>query len=928
VLDGAVEYVRGMLVGRQQECQRIETLLAGARTGESGALVLRGEAGIGKTTLLLHAIGLADGMTVLRATGVESEAELEFSGLLELCRPVLDRLDALSDAQADALRGALALGPGGGRDTFTIGAATLALLAAAAEERPLLVVVDDAQWLDAASADALRFAGRRLLVDRVALLVAVREPWPNTFRAAGFEELAVVGLDREETARLLAEASGAELPDDAVERVHRETGGNPLALVALPELLDVDSLAEPAAVVEPLPVGERVEQAFAARVDELPEQARQALVTLAAATRDDLDVVATALAARGLDAAELQPAEDAGLVEVGEGRVRFGHPLVRSAVFHSAPPSERRAAHAAHANALAGRGEDERRAYHLGAAALGPDEEAASALAEAARTSAARGGLAAASAAFEQAARLSPDAADRVERLAEAAETAHGAGTTARAAELATEVLAADPDAAMHARALRLLGRVELQAGTQARAREHFLEAADLLEPIDPAAAVTTLGFAVFTSHFEGRIAGSVELSERARAIAARDGGPAALGADYVLGRSLLLAGRFDEGAPLLESVAEQLLVGDAPPRAAIARASTCLAVLERLAESRELAAQATALARADGPMALVYGLTLVAELATRAGDWQAATAAATEGLTLARDLDQANIAAQTLSTFVSIEAARGEEAACRAHAAEATARLADAGMELPLQHIACALGLLDLGLGRVEEAVAKFEPAVAWVAEAGLCDRDVAPEPDLVDALLRLDRAGEAAAVLAAWQARGAPNQPWAAAAAARCKGMLAGDDDFEATFETALALHERVEDAFAFARTRLAYGERLRRAQRRVDARQELRAALEGFERLAAEPWAERARRELRASGETLRRRQAAAGDELTPQELQIALHVAEGRTNREVGSALFLSPKTVEFHLARVFRKLDIANRAELIRRFAAGQLQAVG
>jgi DNA-binding CsgD family transcriptional regulator len=912
------EYGSGVLLGRQAERARIEGLLDDARKGRGGALVIRGEPGIGKTSLLRYALDLAEAMTVVRAVGVESEAGLEYSALVEVCRPLLTGLEGLPDHQAENLRAALGLSGEHPGDRFAVGAAMLGLLALVAESRPLLVIVDDGQWIDTASADALAFAARRIHADAVAVLVATRSG--SRAFSGGFDELVIEGLDEESSSRLLGQVAGSSVPPEVAARLWSATGGNPLALVELPRVLNVDQLAGAAEIEEPVPVGAGVQESYSRSVEHLPEATQGALVVLAVSSSGNLELVAAVLA--GLGGVEaLEPAEDAGLLELRADAYVFRHPLVRSAVVQAAAPSARREAHRMVAEALAARGDQDGSAWHLAAASLGPDDAVADALAATAARSRDRGGHEAAAKAYEQAARLTRDTALRCDRLAHAAEAAWNAGDSEQANALADEVLAATDDAGLRARLLRLRGRMELQTGSSSEARQLFLESASLFGPDETEETVNTLGLSIFACHFEGRIEESVELSRRARELAPHDGSTPDLHADYLLGRSLLLAGKPEAGAPQLERVLAGLLDSGNLSRLELTRASTLSTVLERGREATEQVREATRLGREAGPMALVYCLNLTGELCARHGLWAEAVAAATEGLALARELDQGNIVAHFLLSLARVEAGRGNEAACRASATEAQELLVPAGMALPALHVSCSLGLLDLGLGRLEEAVATLDRASRQVGEMGLCDRDVMPEPDLVEGLVALGRREDAVRALDGWLERGAEDGTLLGAALVTwSRGLVAPDDAFEAPLREALELHDRTGDPFARARTRLSLGERLRRSGRRVDARPELRAALEVFQELAAEPWIRRTRRELRATGEKLGRRAARTGDELTAQELQVALQVAEGKTNREAGAVLFLSPKTVEFHLARVYRKLEISSRAELVRRFA--------
>jgi DNA-binding CsgD family transcriptional regulator len=908
-----------VLLGRTTERARVERLLDDARQGRGGALLIRGEPGIGKTALLRYAIDLAEALTIVRATGVESETELEYSGLVELCQPILSGLDGLPEHQADALRGALGLSAARAGDRFMVGAATIGLLSLVAESRPLLVVVDDAQWLDAASADALTFAARRLAADPVAFLVGVRDGSPAF--ASVFDELELSGLDADTAGRLVERAAGAAVPDEVAARLYDATQGNPLALVELPRVLSAEQLAGQAVIHDPVPVGARVEQAYTGAIETCSQETRRALLALALSASGDVALIARALGSAGA----LEPAEDAGLVVHDGTRFVFHHPLVRSAVVQAAAPSSLREAHRSLADGLAAQGNEEEAAWHRAAAAVGHDEDAAAGLAAAAAKARVRGGFESASAAFERAARLTQDEALATGWLGDAAESSWSAGTTERATALVREALTTARHARARGRLMQLRGRIELQTATAEEARDTFVEGASLLEEHDPAGAAGILGLAVAACHHGGMMGDGLALAERARSLVPCDGGPADEQAAYVLGRALRLAGRAEDGSRILGGVLATMLGRSDAPLATATRASIAAASLERDAEARQLAGLATRLARVEGPMMLAQTLTLLAWTCMRQGEWERAVAAATEGLTLADELGQANLASFFLTTMVCVEAARGNEATCRAYAERARPLIEASGVVNQDVLVRSSLGLLELGLDRLDAAFPLLDAAARTITAKGIFGRDYVPEFDLTEALARSGKTEAARACLDARVARGGFGESAAfGALVARTRGLVAPGDAFETHFVQALVLHAQCVDPFGEARTRLCYGERLRRARRRVDARVELRAALETFERLDAPAWITRTRRELRATGEKLGRRTAASGDALTPQELQVALQVAEGKTNKEVGAALFLSPKTVEFHLARVYRKLDLSSRGELIRRFAAEEV----
>jgi DNA-binding CsgD family transcriptional regulator len=915
-----------MLVGREAECARLDRALESARRGRSSVLVVRGEAGMGKTSLLRYAIARAEAMSVVRATGVESEAELEFSGLFELCRPLLDQIGELPELQAAALRGALGLEPAGQHDRFAIGAATLGLLAAAGEREPLLVVVDDVHWLDRPSADALRFAARRLLADKVAVIVATRFEQDADVTMPGADVITLAPLGVDASRSLVEDAVGHTIPGEVMDRLHAATHGNPLALAELPELLTPGQLLGREPLEDPLPAGSGVERAFAGRAERLPPATRSALLLLALATVDRLEVVAPALAALGLGPDALEPAEDARLVEIQDGRARFRHPLVRSAVTRSGSASERRAAHKALASALDA--DDDRRAWHLAAAALGPDEEAASALAAAGARASGRGGFGPAAAALERAALLTPEEPARLERLADAAEAAWRAGATEHAITLLDEALARSHEPRQQARLLHLRGRLEVFTGSHDAAQVMLLQGGALVESVDPRLAAILIGDAVEPCFYGGRVREGLEAARRARALAPADGTFVDAHADYWLARALAFAGRGEEAAERYGRLLEFLeAVPEVSPRWTLVLRSIVLGMVDRPTEGYSAGTKAVSFTRNEGPTGLASALAQVSWNGVRAGRWHQAVAAATEGLALAREVAQTIHVVDFLCDLTRIEAARGDARACRKHAAEVDELAERHGLAIVGEQTRTSLGLLELGLGRPEDALVHLETAARGVARLGFHDRDVAPEPDLIEALIRLGRLEEARSALpSAVERVGGASPAWGAAVGGRLRGLVADEDAFESEFQRALLLHEHADDAFARARTELAFGERLRRAGRRRDARVQLRAALATFDELAAGPWIERTSAELRASGETLRKRQPHEAEELTPQELQIALLVAEGKTNKEVGGALFLSHKTVEFHLGRIYRKLSVGSRTELIRQFAAGEVLA--
>ena len=695
-----------------------------------------------------------------------------------------------------------------------------------------------------------------------------------------------------------------------------------MALVELGGLLTPDELIAWPFDAEPLPIATRLEKAFSSRVSVLPADTRAALLIMTVATVSDFEALAGALAAAGLPDMALEPAEDQGLISIADGRVLFRHPLVRSTVYQAASPSDRRRAHRALADSLAGVGDERLRATHLAGAALGPDEEVAAALAAAASTARERSGYAASAAALEKAARLTPDPQLRFDRLAGAVEMAWAGGDSVRAVALLDAAEPLVTGRAQESHLLHLRGRIERRVGLPSTARGLLLRAAALIEDDDPRTAAEILSHATVAAFIGGDLPDALRVAHRLRRLAPRDGSALDAQSDYVLGWLLSLAGHLDHARPYLERAVHALLNRDRPSCFELGLVADALRFLERVGESDEIAARAVRAAREDGPRALLSELECLTRCEGQAGRWTLAAAYGDEALVLARALGHADQLSALLIGLAQIDAARGDAEHCRDRVEEVM-RLCDEHELLELRAAACsALGALELTLGRPREAVAVLSTAVAEVERMGLHDRDHAPQSDLIEALMLVGQRQESTAVLdryAEWSRGGTPL--WGGALVARCRGLLADDRSFAAHFEQALELHAGVEDRFQLSRTLLAFGERLRWAGRKAEARDRLRQALALFGELQATPWAQRAERELRATGQRIRRAQPAVGQALTPQELQVAQPVAAGKTNKETAAELFLSPKTVEFHLASVYRKLGVSSRRELIKRVSA-------
>ncbi|MFG1618519.1 LuxR C-terminal-related transcriptional regulator [Nonomuraea wenchangensis] len=871
-----------MLYGRVTETNAVTVLLDSARDGEGGALALRGEAGVGKSALLdlAASLALANGMRVLRADGIEPESDLAFAALHQLLHPATGLLDALPRPQRDALSAALGLTDTPHSDRFLVGAGVLSLLAEAAAPSGLLCLVDDIQWVDRASADALLFAARRLRTERVAVLFSVR----GDALLKGVPELRVGGLDEESCAALLA--AGGPVAPDVVRRLTALTGGNPLVLREGVAALSPAQLAGQAPLPDPLPGGA---QLFGEQVARLSPDARRFL--LLASLEAELALVVRAAGAAG---EVLHEVEAAGLVTVADGTVRFRHPLVRSAVHAAATSTEVRAAHVTLAGLVAG----DRRALHLAAAALGPDETVAAELTAAAGRARTRGGHGDAATALARAAELTPDPLRRAERLKDAATAAWLAGRPGQAQSHLAEAreLAEHGEGGLLEEIAQLRGRFELNSG----------DASEAVRILAAGSGIEMLADASEAAGYVGDVPAMVELGRRARAH------PPGFLRDVVAGIGAMLED--GSGGELLRGALDR--TGELTLAADLLWASAAASYLGEADVSAELVERAGRAARVSGMVGqLPVVLEFVATGERFKGRLAESAAVAEEGLQLAREAGYTNSVAAHLANLAVVAALRGEEERCRALAEEALSIAVPHRIGLRAGVAGYALALLDLGLGRYAAAHARLAALATAGPGAGHPTVTWRSTPDRVEAALAAGEHESAAEALAAyeqWVANAVTDE--ARALLARCRALLAAPGADAELFEEALRRHgEPVERA----RTALLYGERLRRAQRPGQARNHLRAALETFERLGAAPWAERARGELRAAGEAAR---PAADDPetvLTPQELRIARLVAEGASSKEVAARLFLSPRTVEYHLYKIYPKLGVTTRTELAR-----------
>ena len=894
-----------MLVGRRSETEALDRLLVGALEGRSGVLVLRGEAGIGKTSLLAYAQKQAS-MTVLRAVGIESESELAFAGLHQLFRPVLDRLERLPEPQAAALRTAFALSGDELGDRFRVSVGVLGLLSEVAEEQPLLCVVDDAQWLDEPSADALLFAARRLAAEPVAILFAARTDLLTPFSAEGLPELELPPLDAAD-ARALAIERVADADTATIDWLVDHGQGNPLALVEL--AASRPGTGEPATTT--------VEQSYRERIERLPPTAQKLLVLAAAEESGDRAAIARAASTLGLELTALAHAEAAGLVNVGTELLEFRHPLVRSAAYRGANFAERERAHAALAAALDRPEEADRRAWHRAAATVGSDESVAAELEASAARAQQRGGPAAAAAALARAAVMSEDDAERGRRLVLAGDAAANGGKYELALDSLERAAQLDLDPLLRADLASARGAVDLLRTAPAESCDMLITAAEEVAPHDVRRALHLVQAAAQA----GAIACDTERMTRAASIVpslalSDESADLALMTVLPVAGTQLFRGELAEAAAGLRRAIEFGPPGDSPRDLAYRGIAATLAGEAALAQAlyRRAAARARELGT-PGPLLAVLNGTALANMFF--AEVEAAWSNAHEALRLAADLGlgQDSHARGVLAWVVGVRGDAPEHERVAELVRERTAP----GMAIPPAAVAWGRANLALAVGSWDAALADLtalahprpgfgHPLLAAASAADLVEAAVRKgEPELGDPGLRR---------LESWVDHTSPQhlQPLLE----RARALRAESPErAEHHYRNALELHDGDDSAFNRAHTELLLGEHLRRERRRADARVHLRSALANFERLGAARWADRASAELRATGERARRRDPSTLGELTPQEQQIARLVGEGASNKDVAAQLFLSPRTVEYHLRKVFQKLDIASRAELIR-----------
>jgi DNA-binding CsgD family transcriptional regulator len=911
------------LLGRASECALLDDLLEAIRRGESRSLLLRGEAGIGKTALLEYLVESAvDDLNVVRAVGVESEMELAFAGLHQLCTPMLDRLAELPAPQREALGIAFGLSAGAAPDRFLVGLAVLSLFSAAAEEQPLLCVVDDAQWLDHASALTLAFVARRLLAEPVGLVFAAREP---DAALAHVPELAVQGLRNGDARTLLSSAVRFMLDERVRDRIIAETGGNPLALLELPRGSTATELAGGFGVLETKALSGRIEESFVRRLEALPEDSRRLLLLAAAEPVGDPLLLLRASERLGIAPSAVDAATDE-LLALGE-RVTFRHPLVRSAIYRSAAAPERRAAHLALAQATDRDIDPDRRAWHLAAAAEGPDEQVALELERSAGRAQARGGLAAAAAFLQRAVALTGDSARRTDRALAAAEASLQAGLFDDARRLLATAEVGPVDELQRARLDLLRAEAAYSESRGSEAPALLLRAAKTLDPLDPKLAGDTYLDAWSAALFAGRLAstGSLQHVSREALARPRPGGP-------LRPSDLLLHGfsrAFTDGRAAAAPVLARAAKGFAGEEVTVEEVlrwgwlATAAAVMVWDYETCvEVGTRGVLVAREAGALTvLAVSANVLAQAMALGGQFQSAASliAEADSVTEATGTQVAPYGALVLGGL------QGREAEATA-VIEATIREATAGGQgTAVQYARWAHSVLLNGLGRYEEAMAAAQDAGDDTPELFV---SVWALSELVEAAVRSEEPARARAALERLaEAAGAAETDWGLGLAARSRALLSEGERAEPLYQEAIERLGRTRLRPETARARLLYGEWLCAANRRADARAQLHGAHDQLAAMGMEAFAERARKGLLTAGEKVRKRAREAREDLTPQERQIAQLARGGLSNPEIGARLFLSPRTVEWHLRKVFAKLGIRSRRELATALPSSDSQLV-
>ncbi len=899
------------LRGRSGECAYLDNLVAATRSGKGQVLIVRGQAGIGKSALLDYVTGRADGCRVLRSAGVESEMELPFAALQQLCAAMLQLSESLPPPQRQALAVAFGLEFGGPPDRFLVGAAVLSLLAEASDHKPLLCVVDDAQWLDQASAQALTFVGRRLFADHIGMVFGVRDPVTGP-EWRGFPELVVGGLADPDAGALLDAVVPGRLDERVRDRIVAETRGNPLALLELPRGWTTAVLAGGFERPDARPLANQLEQTFTQRVRLLPPDTQRLLLTAAAEPVGDVLLLLRALTILGVPVTASAPAEAAGLIEFG-ARAQFRHPLVRSATYRAASSADRREVHQALAEATEPGVDPDRRAWHRAHGAAGPDEDIAAELVSSADRAQRRGGVAATAAFLQRATELTPDPVTRARRALAAAQATLRSGAFETALKLLVTADESSADDLLQARRDLLRAQVTFASGHGARAARELLDTARRLEPLDVDLARDTYLDAFTAAIFAGRLAPGSPQIDVARAVRSAPQ-PATPRKHDLLLEALAIS--FTDGFPAAVPLARQSIAAFADPDLADPGDLRWLWLAAKTAVDLwddehwdALTARHVRIAREQGDLTELP-LVLNSRLALHlfAGEFSSASSLLAEIRTIA-DATGSGLAPYGA---ISLAVVRGDadEATPLIATTKAEVMAHGEGAGMVVAH--WANSVLMNGLARYQEALAAARAAIEDPKELGVAAWSL---PELVEAAVRSGRPEQAAdgfdRLKEITQASGTD---WALGLLARSKALLATGPVAETGYQDAIAHLGRTRVRLDLARTHLLYGEWLRREGRRKDARGQLRTAYDALTTAGADAFAERARRELAATGE-VHERAGRAIDALTPQEGHIAELAGAGLTNAEIGAQVFLSQHTVEWHLRKVFTKRGITSRRQL-------------
>ena len=902
------------LRGRRSECETLDQFVADVPTGNSRALVLRGEAGVGKTALLNYLAARSSECRVVRTAGVEAEMELPFAGLQQLCAPMLDRLGNLPDPQNLALTTAFGLSTGESPDRFLVGLAALTLLADIAEERPLLCIVDDAQWLDRASTQALAFVARRLRAEAVAVVFAERDA---SSELAGLPELTVHGLGDEDARAVLKSVVPGPLDERVRDRIVAETGGNPLALMELPNGLTHAELAGGFGLSTGSALSGQIEDSFRRRLDRLPPASRELLLIASAEPVGDPLTVWHAAELLGIGAQAAGPASGDGLVEFS-GRVRFRHPLVRSAVYGSAPLDDRVRVHRALADATDPSADPDRRAWHLAHATPALDEKVAVQLEDSAGRAQARGGLAAAAAFLRRAAELTPDPEPRARRALSAAECSHEAGAPDAALELLAVAEDGPLDELQRARAELLRAQVRFAVNRGRDAPPLLLAAAKRLEKLDAKRSRETYLDAFSAALFAGRLAREASMREVAYAVLAakwdESSGQSPRACDLLLdGVALLTIQGYAAGAPVLKRALSAFRDDPMSEQDALRWLWLACRVARALGDDAswdELTDRQVRLARKAGALSLLP-IALVERFGVQLflGDLDEAQSLVTEAEAVV-EATGSHLAPQGA---IALAAWRGSEQEVSALIDASRDEVVRRGEGLWLIATEWASAVLYNSLGRYSDALAVCEQAGLDRHELGV---STWVPTEFIEAAVRAGQPERAAAPLRRLQdISRASGTDWALGVLARSRALVSEGQEAERLYCEAVERLGRTRVKVALARAHLLYGEWLRRQGRRVEARTQLRTAHQTYTAMGMESFAERARQELVVTGEKVRSRTVEVRDDLTQQEQHIARLARDGLTNPEIAAQLFLSPRTVEWHLHKVFTKLGITSRRQL-------------